>query len=90
MTPHQSSAAFAMNMAMHANLAALAFQLEDARELVAAARDAMEARIQNRNLAVDTVLPLERILPQCDTLLRSVLALHSWRNQMPQQEGGAA
>jgi hypothetical protein len=56
--------------------------------MAACAKEAMEAR--NRNLALGTMLPLERILPECETLLRSVLALHSWRNQLPQQEGGAA
>lgn len=83
-----STAAFAMNMAMHANLASLAYQLDDASKLVGSARDAMESH--NRNLAVGTVLPLERILPDCVTLLRSVLALQSWHNQLPTQEGGAA
>jgi hypothetical protein len=88
MTPDQSSAAFAMNMAIHANLAALAYQLGDAHKQVACARNAMYAH--DRNLAVGTVLPLERILPQCETLLRAVLALHIWHNQLPQLEGGAA
>lgn len=83
-----STAAFAMTMAMHANLAALAYQLADASKLVTSARDAMEAH--NRNLAIGTVLPLDRILPECVTLLRSVLALQSWHNQLPTQEGGAA
>jgi len=88
MTPDPSTAAFAMNMAMHANLAALAYQLNDASKRVSYARNAMEAH--NRNLAVGTVLPLERTLPECETLLRSVLALQSWRNRLPTQEGGAA
>ena len=88
MKPDPSTAAFAMNMAMHANLAALAYQLDDASKLVTYARNAMEAH--NRNLAVGTVLPLERILPECVSLLRSVLALQSWHNQLPTQQGGAA
>jgi hypothetical protein len=88
MKPDPSTAAFAMNMAMHANLAALAYQLDDASKLVTYARNAMEAH--NRNLAVGTVLPLERILPECVTLLCSVLALQSWHNQLPTQDGGAA
>ena len=82
------TAAFAMDMAMHANLAALAYQLDDASKLVTSARDAMEAH--NRNLAVGTALPLERILPDCVTLLRSVVVLHTWHNQLPTQEGGTA
>lgn len=83
-----STAAFAMNMAMHANLAALAYQLDDASKLVTYARNAMEA--DDRNLAVGSVLPLERILPECVTLLRSVVALQSWHNQLPAKQGGAA
>jgi hypothetical protein len=88
MKPDASTAAFAMNMAMHANLAALAYQLDDASKLVTSARDAMEAH--NHNLAVGTVLPLERILPDCVTLLRSVVVLQTWHYQLPTQEGGAA
>ena len=88
MTHSLSRPACAMEMAIHANLAALALQLENAQRMVACANEAMEAR--NRNLALGTMLPLERILPECETLLRSVLALHNWRNQLPQQEGGAA
>ena len=85
MTPSLSTPACAMEMAIHANLAALALQLENARLMAICAMEA-----QNRNLAFGTMLPLERILPECETLLRSVLALHSWRKQFPQQEGGAA
>jgi hypothetical protein len=88
MKPDPSSAAFAMNMAMHANLAALAFQLDDASKRVTQARDALEAH--DRNLAIGIVLPLERILPECVTLLRSVIALQSWHNQLPKQKAGAA
>lgn len=88
MKPDTPTAAFAMNMAMHANLVALAYQLDDANKLVLSARDAMEAH--NRNLAIGTVLPLERILPECVTLLRGVLALQVWHNQLPNQKGGAA
>ncbi len=87
MKPDPSTAAFAMNMAMHANLAALAYQLDAASKRVIEARNAMEA--DNRNLAIGTVLPLERVLPECATLLRCVLALQSWHNQLPTQEGGA-
>jgi hypothetical protein len=87
MTPSLSTPAYAMEMAIHANLAALALQLENAQLMATCAKEAMEA--QNRNLALGTMLPLERILPQCETLLRAALALQSWRNQLP-QEGGAA
>lgn len=88
MTPHIPEAAFAFEAAIHANLAALAHGLDNAQHLAAAARDAMEA--QNRNLAIGTVLPLESVLPDCVTLLRSVMALYGWRNRLPTQEGGAA
>ena len=87
MKPDPSTAAFAMNMAMHANLAALAYQLDDASKLVIAARNALEAH--DRNLAIGIVLPLERSLPECVMLLRSVLALQRWHNQLPSQQGGA-
>lgn len=88
MRPDPSTAAFAMSMAMHANLAALAYQLDDASKLVTSARTAME--VHETNLAIGTVLPLDRILPECVTLLRSVLALQSWHNQLPTQKGGIA
>jgi hypothetical protein len=83
-----STAAFAMNLAMHANLVALANQLEDAQKRVIEARDAMQPSIQDRNHAVGIVLPLESILPECEAMLRAVLTLHSWRNRTP-TEGGA-
>lgn len=88
MTPDLSTAAFAMNTAMHANLAALTFQLDDASKVVTSARHAMETH--DRNLAVGIILPLERILPDCVTLLRSVLVLQTWNNRLPTQQGGAA
>lgn len=88
MTPDPSTAAFAMNTAIHANLAALAVQLDDAGKVVTSARNAMEAH--DRNLAVGIVLPLERILPDCVTLLRSVIVLQTWHNRLPTQQGGAA
>ena len=88
MKPDKSTAAFAMNMAMHSNLVVLSYQLAEATKLADSAREAMEAH--DRNLAIGTVLPLERILPQCETLLRSVIALQTWHNQLPTREGGAA
>ena len=82
--------AHAMNMAMHANLVALANQLDLAQKRTVDARDAMDPRIQNRTLAVGILLPLERILPECTTLLSTIIALQSWHDQLPMQEGGAA
>jgi len=88
MKPDKSTAAFAMNMAMHANLVVLSYQLAEAAKLTESARNAMEAH--DRNLAIGTVMPLERVLPDCETLLRGVLALQTWHNQLPTREGGAA
>ena len=82
--------AHAMNMAMHANLVALANQLGLAQRRTAEARDAMDPRIQNRKLAVGILLPLERILPECATLLSTIIALQCWHDRLPTQEGGAA
>jgi hypothetical protein len=84
MRPDPSTAAFAMNMAMHANLAALAYQLDDASKLVTSARNDMESH--DHNLAVGTVLPLERILPECDGLFRTFLLLHRGRASFEQNE----
>ncbi len=88
MTPKHSSAAFALNMAIHANLYSLVYQLDAARQLALDARDAMEAH--QRNLAVGTVMPLETVLPDCLTLLRSVLVLQTWLNQIPAAQENAA
>ena len=90
MTYQLPTTAQAMNLAMHANLVALASQLDLAQKRTAEARDAMDPRIQNRQLAVGILLPLERILPECTTLLSTVIALQSWHDRLPTQEGGAA
>jgi hypothetical protein len=86
----RSTTAHAMNMAMHANLVALANQIGLAQKRATDARDAMDPRIQNRTLAVGILLPLERILPECTTLLSTIIALQSWHDRLPTQEGGAA
>ena len=90
MKPELPTTAHAMNRAMHANLVALTNQLDLAQRRAADARDAMDPRIQNRQLAVGILLPLERILPECTTLLSTIIALQSWHDQLPMQEGGAA
>lgn len=90
-TPQQSEAVFACGFAMRGCLAALAHQLDQAQRRAAEARDAMDPRIQNRNLAIGTIMPLEQILPECDTLVRAVITLHTWKNRMPSMtEGGEA
>lgn len=88
MTPKQSSAAFALNMAIHANLDSLFYQLDTARQSALDARDAMKAR--QRNLAVGTVMPLESILQDCVTLLQSVVVIQKWINQLPVTQGDTA
>jgi len=90
--PNQSEAVFACGMAMHACLAALVHQLAEAQQLAVDARDAMERH--DVNLAVGTVMPLEQRIPECETLVRVVLNLQSWRHRMPSdtelaEQGGA-
>ena len=80
-TPKQAEAAVACGMAMQSCLAALAHQLAEAHKLVADARNAMEKN--ERNLAIGTMMPLEQILPECDSLARAVRTLQTWRNRMP-------
>lgn len=82
-----SNPANVMNTAMHANLAALAHQLKVACKQVTDAQDAMQN--DERNLAIGAILPLDRILPECVTLLRSVIALQSWHNNLPTQKRNA-
>ena len=49
MTPKQSPAAFALNMAIHANLDSLTYQLDSARQLALDARHAMEEHQRRRH-----------------------------------------
>ena len=91
-TPKQSEAVFACGMAMHACLAALVHQLAEAQQLAVDARNAMERH--ELNLAVGTIMPLEQRIPECETLVRTVLNLQSWRYRKPSDaelaaEGGA-
>jgi len=91
-TPKQSEAVYACGMAMHACLAALVHQLAEAQQLAVDARNAIERH--EINLAVGTVMPLEQRIPECETLVRAVLNLQTWRYRMPSDaelvaEGGA-
>lgn len=87
-TPRQSEPASTCGMAMHACLAALAHQLAEAATLAAEARNAMKKN--ERNLAIGTMMPLEQILPECDTLARAIRTLQTWRNRMPSDAERAA
>lgn len=91
MRPEYCSAGQATNLAIYGNLVALTHQLDHAHNLAAEAREAMDPRMQNRNLAIGTMIPLQQILPECDALVRAVLTLHTWKNRLPAPtEGGAA
>lgn len=76
----------AIDTALHAYLAVLILRLQQAETCTVEAASALTAG--QRNLAIGTVLPLERILPECDALLRAALILH--RMEPQNGEGGAA
>ena len=72
-----------INAAIEANLSALAEGLAVAAEM---AKDGVIAiKANRRNLAIGTVLPLERDLPELAGLLTAILALHRRAGQ-----GGAS
>ena len=65
-----------------ANLAALRARLRHASVLALDACGAMtEAR---QNLAIGTIAELERILPECDALFRTIMLLHRSRDSFEQ------
>jgi hypothetical protein len=67
-----------------ANVAALRGRLRHASVLALDACTAMtEAR---QNLAIDTIAELERILPECDALYRTIMLLHRSRDSFEQNE----
>ena len=63
------------NDAIAANLDALAEALSEASMLARGARTALHT-MEDANLAVGTVLPLEQDLPMCTALIGTILALH--------------
>lgn len=76
----------AIDTAIHAYLAVLTLRLQQAETCAVEAGAALTAG--KRNLAIGTVLPLERMLPECDALFRAALILHRMEPQYG--EGGAA
>jgi hypothetical protein len=69
---------------INANLAALRDRLRHASVLDFDACTAMtEAR---QNLAIGTIGELERILPECDALYRTIMLLHRSRDSFEQNE----
>lgn len=57
-----------------ANLVALHARLRHALAEVADAQRSMA--LNQQSMAIGTILDLERILPECDALLRTILLLH--------------
>lgn len=76
----------AIDTAIHAYLAVMILRLQQAEKCAVEAATALSAG--QRNLAIGTVLPLERMLPECDALFRAALILH--RMEPQSGEGGAA
>ena len=75
----------AIDTAIHAYLAVLTLRLQQAEKCAVEAGAALTAG--QRNIAIGTVLPLERMLPECDALFRAALILH--RMEPQNGEGGA-
>ena len=76
----------AIHTAIHAYLAVLILRLQQAEKLAVEAAAALSTG--RRNLAIGTVLPLEKMLPECEALFRAALILH--RMEPQGREGGAA
>ncbi|MEQ1616243.1 MAG: hypothetical protein ABL904_26115 [Hyphomicrobiaceae bacterium] len=76
----------AIHTAMHAYLAVLILRLQQAEKLAVEAAAALSTGQRNR--AIGTVLPLERMLPECEALFRAALILH--RMEPQSRDGGAA
>jgi hypothetical protein len=67
-----------------ANLDALYLLLRQATKLADDARLAMAEGKQN--LAIGTIIDIERVLPDCEALYRTVLLLHRSRDSFEQNE----
>ncbi|MEQ1616373.1 MAG: hypothetical protein ABL904_26780, partial [Hyphomicrobiaceae bacterium] len=76
----------AIHTAIHAYLAVLILRLQQAEKLAVEAAAALSTG--RRNLAIGTVLPLEKMLPECEALFRAALILH--RMEPQGRDGGAA
>lgn len=81
MTPIHPQPADHLRLAMQHMLAALADHLELACIDAVEAHTAMQTG--ERNLAIGTMLPLERMLPECAALVSAVRILHGWANRLP-------
>jgi hypothetical protein len=67
-----------------ANLDALYLRLRQALKLADDSRLAMADGKQN--LAIGTIVDLERVLPECEALYRTILILHRSRDSFEQNE----
>lgn len=67
-----------------ANLVALHARLQHALAEVAEGQRAMA--LNQQNMAIGTISDLERILPECDALFRTVMLLHRSRDRFEQSE----
>ena len=76
----------AIRTAICAYLTVLILRLQQAETLAVEAAAALSTG--QRNLAIGTVLPLERMLPECEALVRAALILH--RMEAQSRDGGAA
>lgn len=76
----------AIATAIHAYLAVLILRLQQAEKLAVDAATALSAG--QRNLAIGTILPFEKMLPECEALFRAALILH--RMEAQSRDGGAA
>ncbi|RTL70317.1 MAG: hypothetical protein EKK41_12800 [Hyphomicrobiales bacterium] len=81
-TPSEINAAI-----ISANLVALHARLKLGLAMTTAASRAMTE--DNQNLAMGSIIDLERIIPECDALYRTILLLHRSRD-MVVAEGGVA
>ncbi len=77
----------AVDAAIHAYLAVLLLRFQEIEHLTVEACAAIATG--RRHLAIGTMLPLERMLPECEALLRAALILHRMA-PAGSAEGGAA
>lgn len=74
--------------ALGASLTALASKLTQAQQAASEAAVAMDNGDQP--LAMGTLMPLERILPECQMVLTAIFALRRWSVAARKSNGGAA
>ncbi|MEQ1694823.1 MAG: hypothetical protein ABL901_03185 [Hyphomicrobiaceae bacterium] len=78
-TQHPTNAAI-----ITANMMAIRYRLFRALEAVRFSCKAMKA--ENQDLAIGFILDVERQLPECEALYRTIVMLHRSRNSIEQNE----